>query len=145
MAPIDFGDETDKLPVDCTQIVYMPEIVEWQPPRGEAASLTKDLMHMTAIAVDITDQFFAQNPPFRRAFEALSAIAAQYGRARMVAWARAAEDDPTRIVAVMFENTTLALALLRDLDRAIAAAIRSGSQRCAGGLIACSPRLRQNN
>jgi hypothetical protein len=96
----------------------MPEIVKWQPPRGEAASLTKDLTHMTAIAVDITDQFFAQNPPFRRAFEALSAIAAQYGRARMVAWARAAEDDPTRIVAVMFENTTLALALLRDLDRA---------------------------
>jgi hypothetical protein len=72
---------------------------------------------MTAIAADF-ENVFAQNPPFRRAFEALSAIAAQYGRARMVAWARAAEDDPTRIVAVMFENTTLALALLRDLDRA---------------------------
>ena len=36
----------------------------------------------------------------------------------MAAWARAADDDATLIVAVMFENTTLALALLRDLDRA---------------------------
>ena len=41
----------------------------------------------------------------------------------MAAWARAADDDATRIVAVMFENTRLALALLRDLDRAH----RSGS------------------
>jgi hypothetical protein len=61
---------------------------------------------------------FRPEPPFSRAFEALSAIMAQHGRARMAAWARSAEDDPTRIVAVMFENTTLALALLRDLDRA---------------------------
>ena len=70
---------------------------------------------MTAIAVD---EAFVEFPQFRRAFEALSAIMAQYGRARMAAWARAADDDATRIVAVLFENTTLAIALLRDLDRA---------------------------
>ena len=73
---------------------------------------------MNAITADLAHELFAQNPPFRRAFEALSAIMAQYGRARMAAWARAADDDATRIVAVLFENTTLALALLRDLDRA---------------------------
>jgi len=70
------------------------------------------------LTTDLAHELFAQNPPFRRAFEALSAIMAQYGRARMAAWARAADDDATRIVAVLFENTTLALALLRDLDRA---------------------------
>jgi hypothetical protein len=73
---------------------------------------------MTAMAADITDQFFAHNPPFARALEALSAIYAQHGRARMAAWARSAEDDPTRIVAVMLENVTLAVALLGDLERA---------------------------
>ena len=73
---------------------------------------------MIAMTADITDQFFAQNPPFARAFEALSSIMAQHGRARMAAWARSAEDDATRIMAVMLENTTLALALLRDLDDA---------------------------
>jgi len=70
---------------------------------------------MPAIAVD---EVFVEFPQFRRAFEALSAILSMYGRARMAAWARAADDDPTRICAVLFENTTLALALLRDLDRA---------------------------
>ena len=70
---------------------------------------------MTAITVD---EVFVEHPQFRRAFEALSAIAAQYGRARMAAWARAAGDDATRIMAVMLENTTLAMALLGDLDRA---------------------------
>ena len=73
---------------------------------------------MTAIAADITEQFFAQNPPFARAFEALSSIMAQHGRARMAAWARSADDDATRICAVLLENTTLAMALLGDLDRA---------------------------
>jgi len=73
---------------------------------------------MIAITADLAHELFAQNPPFGRAIEALTAILAQYGRARMAAWARAADDDATRIVAVMFENTTLALALLRDLDRA---------------------------
>jgi hypothetical protein len=80
---------------------------------------------MTAMTADITDQFFAQNPPFARAFEALSSIMAQHGRARMAAWARSADDDATRICAVLLENTTLAVALLRDLDRAY----RSGSQK----------------
>ncbi len=70
---------------------------------------------MTAITVD---EVFVEYPQFRRAFEALTAIMAQYGRARMAAWARAAEDDPTRIVAVMLENVTLAVALLGDLERA---------------------------
>ena len=73
---------------------------------------------MSAITADFALELFAHNPTFGRAFEALTAILAQYGRARMAAWARAADDDATRIVAVMFENTTLALALLRDLDRA---------------------------
>ena len=43
----------------------------------------------------------------------------------MAAWARAAGDDATRIMAVMLENTTLAMALLGDLDRAH----RSGNPR----------------
>ena len=73
---------------------------------------------MIAITADLAHELCVQNPPFGRAPEALTAILAQYGRARMAAWARAADDDATRIVAVMFENTTLALALLRDLDRA---------------------------
>jgi len=80
---------------------------------------------MTAIAVDFADQLFAQSPPFARALEALSAIMAQHGRSRTVQWARTADDDATRICAVLFENTTLALALLRDLDRAH----RSGSPK----------------
>ena len=42
---------------------------------------------------------------------------AQHGRARMAAWARSADDDATRIMAVMLENATLAMALLGDLDR----------------------------
>jgi hypothetical protein len=73
---------------------------------------------MTAITADTAGELFAANPPFQRAFEALSAIAAQHGRARMAAWARAAEDDPTRIMAVFLENATLAINLLNDLDRA---------------------------
>ena len=36
----------------------------------------------------------------------------------MAAWSRAADDDPTPIVAVMLENVTLAVALLGDLERA---------------------------
>jgi hypothetical protein len=44
---------------------------------------------------------------------------------RMAAWARAADDDATRIVAVMLENTKLAVNLLRDLDEAQ----RSGNDR----------------
>ena len=76
---------------------------------------------MTAITADA----FARTPPFARAHEALSSIMAQHGRARMAAWARAAEDDATRIVAVMLENTRLALNLLRDLDEAQ----RSGNDR----------------
>jgi hypothetical protein len=36
----------------------------------------------------------------------------------MAVWARAADDDATRIVAVMLENTKLAVNLLRDLDDA---------------------------
>jgi hypothetical protein len=72
---------------------------------------------MTAIAIDF-ENVFAQSPPFARALEALSAILAQHGRSRMVAWARTAPDDATRICAVLFENTALAVALLRDLDRA---------------------------
>jgi hypothetical protein len=87
---------------------------------------------MIAITADLAHELCVQNPPFGRALEALTAILAQYGQARMAAWARAADDDATRIVAVMFENTTLALALLRDLDRAH----RSGNPRARanGGL-----------
>ena len=95
---------------------------------------------MTAIAADF-ENVFAQSPPFARALEALSAIMAQHGRSRMVQWARMADDDATRICAVLFENTTLALALLRDLDRAH----RSGNgwRRCAGGSTGCSTRSRR--
>ena len=50
---------------------------------------------------------------------------ALHGPARMAAWARAANDDATRIVAVMLENTKLAVNLLRDLDEAQ----RSGNDR----------------
>jgi hypothetical protein len=59
---------------------------------------------MTAITAD-SENAFAHNPPFARAHEALSSIMAQHGRARMAAWTRAADDDATRIVAVMLENT----------------------------------------
>lgn len=52
---------------------------------------------MTAFTVDF-ENVFAQNPPFGRAIEALSSIMAQHGRARMAAWARAADDDATRLV-----------------------------------------------
>ena len=76
---------------------------------------------MTAITADMLSTI----PPFARAHEALSSIMALHGRARMAAWARAADDDATRIVAVMLENTKLAVNLLRDLDEAQ----RSGNDR----------------
>ena len=78
---------------------------------------------MTAITADM----FARTPPFARATEALNAIRAQHGRARAAAWARSSEDDITRIcaIAVVLENTALALNLLRDLDEAQ----RSGNER----------------
>ena len=92
---------------------------------------------MTAIAVDF-ENVLAQSPPFARAFEALSSIMAQHGRARMAAWARTADDDATRIMAVMLENATLAMALLGDLDRAHRSGNPNGSQGCAGGWIVSS-------
>jgi hypothetical protein len=73
----------------------------------------------------ITADMLSTTPPFARAHEALSSIKALHGRARMAAWARAADDDATRIVAVMLENTKLAVNLLRDLDEAR----RSGNER----------------
>ena len=73
----------------------------------------------------ITAHMLSTTPPFARAHEALSSIMALHGRARMAAWARAADDDATRIVAVMLENTKLAVNLLRDLDEAQ----RSGNDR----------------
>jgi hypothetical protein len=73
----------------------------------------------------ITAHMLSTTPPFARAHEALSSIMAQHGRARMAAWARAADDDATRIVAVMLENTKLAVNLLRDLEEAQ----RSGNDR----------------
>ena len=59
-------------------------------------------------------------PPFACAAEALNAIRAQHGRARAAAWARSSEDDITRIcaIALVLENTKLALNLLADLERA---------------------------
>jgi hypothetical protein len=71
---------------------------------------------MTAITADM----FARTPPFAYAAEALNAIRAQHGRARAAAWARSSEDDITRIcaIAVVLENTALALNLLCDLDEA---------------------------
>jgi len=80
---------------------------------------------MEAITADIADDLIASNPPFRRAFEALTAILAQYGHARMVAWARDAEDDPTKVVAILLKNATLAVNLMRDLEEAR----RSGNSR----------------
>ena len=68
---------------------------------------------MTVITADLV-----AHPPFARAFEALSSILAQHGRARMAAWARSTDDDVTRIVAIWLENVTLAVNLLRDLDEA---------------------------
>ena len=60
----------------------------------------------------------AAHPPFARAYEALTAILAQYGHARMAAWARGADDDPTKLVAVMLGHLKRALALLRDFENA---------------------------
>jgi plasmid stability protein len=73
---------------------------------------------MTTITADFA--LFARTPPFARAAEALNAIRAQHGRARAAAWARSSEDDVTRIcaIALMLENTKLALKLLADLERA---------------------------
>ena len=90
---------------------------------------------MTAITADM----FARTPPFARATEALNAIRAQHGRARAAAWARSSEDDITRIcaIAVVLENTALALNLLRDLDEAQRSGTSASSQRCAAVLIAC--------
>jgi hypothetical protein len=72
---------------------------------------------MTAMTADL----FVRTPPFARAAEALSAIAAQHGRARAAAWARSSsnDDDITRIcaIAMVLENVKLALALLGDLER----------------------------
>ena len=75
----------------------------------------------------ITADMLSTTPPFARAHEALSSIMAQHGRARAAAWARSSEDDITRIcaIAVVLENTALALNLLRDLDEAQ----RSGNER----------------
>jgi hypothetical protein len=73
---------------------------------------------MTAITADIAGELFASNPPFQRAFEALSSIMAQHGKARMVAWARQCDDEATKFVAVLLENTALALNLMRDLEEA---------------------------
>lgn len=80
---------------------------------------------MEAITADIADDLIASNSPFRRAFEALTAILAQYGQARMAAWARDAEDDPTKVVAILLENATLAVNLMRDFEEAR----RSGNSR----------------
>jgi hypothetical protein len=80
---------------------------------------TLTTIHRTVIMTAITADMFARTPPFARAHEALSSIMALHGRARMAAWARAADDDATRIVAVMLENTKLAVNLLRDLDEAL--------------------------
>jgi len=73
---------------------------------------------MTAITADFAGELFAANPPFARAFEALSSIVAQHGKARMVAWARGSEDEATKFVAVLLENTALAVNLMRDLEGA---------------------------
>ena len=76
---------------------------------------------MTAITADM----LSTTPPFSRAHEALSSIMALHGLGRMAAWSRAANDDATRIVAVILENTKLAVNLLRDLNEAQ----RSGNDR----------------
>ena len=62
----------------------------------------------------------------RAPWRALNAVDAQHWRARGAAWARAS-DDITRIcaIAVVLENATLALNLLRDLEEAR----RSGSEK----------------
>jgi hypothetical protein len=80
---------------------------------------------MTAITAELASDVLAAHPPFARAFEALTAILAQHGRGRMAAWARGAEDDPTKVVAIQLENATLALNLLRELEEAR----RSGNSR----------------
>ncbi len=43
----------------------------------------------------------------------------------MAAWARDAEDDPTKVVAILLENATLAVNLMRDFEEAR----RSGNSR----------------
>ena len=74
---------------------------------------------MTVITSNAAGDLFARTPPFARAHEALNAIRAQHGRARAACWARS-EDDITRIcaVALVLENTKLAVNLLADLERA---------------------------
>ena len=43
---------------------------------------------------------------------------AQRGRARMAQWACAADDDCTKLVGILLNNTALALNLMRDVELA---------------------------
>ena len=80
---------------------------------------------MTAIAADF-ENVLRTEPTIRARLSRRSRPSwLSTAGARMVQWARTADDDATRICAVLFENTTLAVALLRDLDRAH----RSGSPK----------------
>ena len=60
---------------------------------------------------DIQNQIGALDAHFRLPLEALTAIQAQHGSARMLEHARAHPDDDeaTRLVAIMLTNATLAL------------------------------------
>ena len=102
----------------------------------EAKRVSQRITIMTAITADA----FARTPPFTRAHEALSSIMAQHGRARMAAWARAAEDDATRIVAVMLETRGSRSTYCATLTRRSARAMTESSPRCAAVWIECSPR-----
>ena len=69
---------------------------------------------------DIQNQIGALGPRFALPLEALSAIRALHGGARMFehALAHPDDDETVRLVAVMLTNATLALSLMTELVRA---------------------------
>jgi hypothetical protein len=59
--------------------------------------------------MQIHSHIAALGPRFRLPLEALAAIKAQHGSARMLEHAIASDDAPTQLVAVILEDTALAL------------------------------------
>jgi hypothetical protein len=82
---------------------------------------------MTAITADIEDQVSLLGPRFQflKASEALTAILAQNGLERVIAWANLDGEDPARLVAALLKDWALAIKVLNEYVDAK----RSGDQK----------------
>jgi hypothetical protein len=84
---------------------------------------------VTAIPADIEDQVSLLGPRFAlqflKASEALTAILAQSGIDRMMAWANLDGEDPARLVAALLKDWTIAIKVLNEYVDAK----RSGDQK----------------